>query len=161
MRMPRRPYRVLFVCMGNICRSPAAEGVLNSLLESEGLGKEIECDSAGTIRYHAGNRADARMRRAAESRGINLESIARPVLKSDFEEFDLILTMDEENYSDVTRLERKAKGSAKVARFCEYLSVHDDAEVPDPYYGGDDGFDYVLDLLEDGCSELLRTLKNA
>lgn len=157
--MAKSPYRILFVCMGNICRSPAGECVMRSMGEEEGLAEDIECDSAGTINYHAGNAPDARMRKAAKARGIRIDGAARQVRMSDFSDFDLILTMDEENFANVERMRGGEGGKAVVRRFCELLTEHDDAEVPDPYYGGDAGFEYVLDLLEDGCAELIRKFK--
>lgn len=156
--MAKSPYRLLFVCMGNICRSPAAEGVMRSIVKSNGAGTLIECDSAGTIGLHEGNPSDSRMRRAARARGIELNGTARQVRESDFAEFDLILTMDEENFAGVTRIGHGTAGGATVRRFCEYLTEHDESEIPDPYYGGDEGFEHVLDLLEDGCAELLRSI---
>ncbi|MEM9481146.1 MAG: low molecular weight protein-tyrosine-phosphatase [Verrucomicrobiota bacterium] len=157
--MAEKPYRILFVCMGNICRSPAGECVMRMMTESEGMGDEIECDSAGTIGYHAGNAPDARMRKAATARGIRIDGAARQVRESDFSDFDLILTMDEENFADVDQMRGRKGGRADVRRFCEFLTEHDDSDVPDPYYGGDAGFEYVLDLLEDGCAELIRKFK--
>lgn len=150
------PFRILFVCMGNICRSPAGEGVLQHLIDAEGLGDRIGCDSAGTIGYHAGDPADRRMTAAAAQRGITLTSRARQVRREDLELFDLILTMDEENYYNVCSLARSGAETAKIRRFCEFCREHPDKEVPDPYYGGDRGFEHVLDLLEDGCRQVLE-----
>jgi len=148
---------VLFVCMGNICRSPAAEGVFRKLVADAGREAEFKIDSAGTGAWHAGSPADARMRAAAERRGYRLESIARKVEREDFERFDLIVTMDEDNFDNVTALGGDS-GRARVARmreFCEQLGT---GEVPDPYFGGEAGFEEVLDILEDACSGLLRRL---
>lgn len=147
---------VLFVCLGNICRSAAAEGVFRKLAADAGREGEFEIDSAGTSAWHAGSPADKRMRAAAERRGYSLESRARQIGPEDFERFDLILTMDEENFRNVAELDPEA--GAKVARLCEYCATRQETEVPDPYFGGEEGFEEVLDILEDACSELLRRL---
>lgn len=150
--------RLLFVCMGNICRSPAAEGVMKHLVERENLGHRIECDSAGTIGYHSGELPDHRMRQTARERGIILESRARHIQSKDLETFDLILTMDQENLDYVRGLENASKYSAKIRPFCEFLTHHSNDEVPDPYYQGLQGFYFVLDLLEDGCEGILEEI---
>ncbi|WP_221031536.1 low molecular weight protein-tyrosine-phosphatase [Actomonas aquatica] len=149
------PLRILFVCMGNICRSPAGEGVLIRVVAEAGLADRISIDSAGTIGMHAGERADARMRRAAAQRGYDLTSRARQFTADDFADFDLILTMDEDNRRNVLALAATAADRAKVRAFCSFCSEHDETEVPDPYYGGPQGFEHVLDLLEDGCAGVL------
>jgi protein-tyrosine phosphatase len=148
---------VLFVCLGNICRSPAAEGVFRKLVAEAGRAAEFEIDSAGTGAWHVGSAADHRMRAAAERRGYRLDSIARQISSEDFERFDLILTLDEEIHRRVTALDRGA-GRAGVARLSEFCQVHGAGEVPDPYYGGEEGFEEVLDILEDACAGLLRQL---
>jgi protein-tyrosine phosphatase len=148
------PFRVLFVCMGNICRSPAAEGVMRALAAQAGVAVHVE--SAGTIGYHAGEPPDRRMIAAAKRRGYDLVSRARQVERADFEKFDLILTMDDANLRGVLGLASNDTERAKVARFTTYCREHPGAtEVPDPYYGGGEGFERVLDLLEDGCRGLL------
>ena len=147
---------VLFVCMGNICRSPAAEGVFRKLVTDAGRDDEFYIDSAGTIGYHAGGSADSRMSAAARNRGYSLDSIARRIEPEDFEIFDLIVTMDEDNYRDVSSID--PGNGAGVVRMCDYCQLHDESEVPDPYYGGPAGFEKVLDLLEDACSNFLRKL---
>jgi len=145
---------VLFICMGNICRSPTAEGVFRKLVSEAGRHTDFEIDSAGTIGYHAGDRADRRMRAAAADRGYQLDSIARRIEVADFDRFDLIVTMDNANFRDVSAL---APGSgARVVRMCDYCQEHEETEVPDPYYGGAAGFQKVIDILEDACSNLLR-----
>lgn len=149
-------FRMLFVCMGNICRSPAAEGVMRHLVEKEGLGHRIECDSAGTLDYHTGEPPDWRMRRAAAERGIQVDGSARSVRRRDLEDFDLILTMDDENLDHVQSLDEAGNHAHKIQPFCDYLSRTNASEVPDPYYGGLRGFERVLDLLEDGCEGLLK-----
>ena len=147
---------ILFVCMGNICRSPAAEGVFKKLVEDAGRGQDFYVDSAGTIGYHAGGRADSRMRAAASQRGYSLDSIARRIELEDFDIFNLIVTMDNENFADVSRMD--PGNGAGVVRMCDYCLQHEVVEVPDPYYGGSEGFEHVLDILEDACSGLLRKL---
>jgi protein-tyrosine phosphatase len=148
---------ILFVCMGNICRSPAAEGVFRSLVDQAGLAADFDIDSAGTIGYHAGHPADARMREAAAKRGYSLDSRARRIEYGDFSDFDLIVAMDNDNYEDITSMDTGQ--GARVVRMCDYGDRHGHAEVPDPYYGGADGFETVLDILEDACADLLEELR--
>ena len=154
-----KPFRVLFVCMGNICRSPAAEGTFRHLLKQEGLEKQIDCASAGTIDHHVGASPDARMRSAARERGIQLTSTARQINVADLDRFDLILCMDDENFEHVELMASGRKPRARIRLFCEFVSDSDSREVPDPYYGGTDGFDTVMDLLEDGCANLLENIR--
>ena len=148
--------KLLFVCMGNICRSPSAENVMRELLVREGLADRFELDSAGTIDYHTGKEPDPRMTQAATARGIVMKGRARQVRKSDFEDFDLVLAMDRENESDLKRMAANADQRSKIKMFCEFCTQHGHDEVPDPYYGGEAGFELVLDLLEDGCAGILR-----
>jgi len=148
--------RVLFVCLGNICRSPAAEACFRHTLEAEGLTDEIECDSAGTIDAHIGNPPDRRMREAAWDRGIEMKGQARQIEASDLEQFDLILVMDRDNYESVRALDSQRTHSQKIKLFCEFATSSDEEEVQDPYYGGPEGFETVMDLLEDGCSGLVE-----
>jgi protein-tyrosine phosphatase len=150
---------LLFVCMGNICRSPAAEGIMNAKLKAAGLDDKVVCDSAGTINYHSGNPADSRMRQTARNRDYALDSISRPILPDDLESFDLILTMDDENLANVRRLDSNNQYAEKIRPMCSYCSKHKVTEVPDPYYGGGKGFEQVLDILEDACDGLLAELK--
>lgn len=145
---------VLFVCMGNICRSPAAEGVFRKMVSDAGREEEFYIDSAGTIGYHAGGRADSRMRATAGNRGYQLDSIARRIEQEDFGIFDFIVTMDEDNYRDVSDLDNG--DGAVVVRMCDYCETHANTEVPDPYYGGPAGFENVLDILEDACANFLK-----
>ena len=152
------PTRVLFICLGNICRSPAAEGVFLHLLEREGLQDAFEVDSAGTGSWHLGNRADPRMRSAASRRGIQLPSRARQLEPDDLTRFDHILAMDEDNLSAIRALARRHPVSARVAPITAHCRRLQAREIPDPYYGGADGFDHVLDLLEDACEGLLADL---
>ena len=152
------PTRVLFVCMGNICRSPAAEGVFLHLLAEAGLEDCFTVDSAGTGGWHVGHRADRRMVAAAERRGIHLPSRARQIEAADLQRFDHILTMDADNLAAVQRLERQAPGRARITPLIDHCRQLRSHEVPDPYYGGEDGFERVLDLLEDACAGLLEDL---
>lgn len=155
------PYKVLFVCLGNICRSPAAENIMNYLLDKENLNGQIFCDSAGTGGYHIGSPPDQRMAIAAASKlGIKLRGSARQLQKSDLAEFDLILAMDRENYQDILALDRHGKYHDKVQLMCNYCSQYSVAEVPDPYYGGTQGFNYVIDILLDACTGLIQEVKN-
>jgi protein-tyrosine phosphatase len=153
------PTRVLFVCLGNICRSPAAEGVFRHLLAREGLEEHFEVDSAGTGGWHSGRPADARMRAAARRRGIDLTSRARQITLGDLSGFDHILTMDQDNLASVRALARELAGRPGLARI-EPLTAYGRGlraeEVPDPYYGGPEGFEHVLDLLADACAGLLE-----
>ena len=151
--------KLLFVCLGNICRSPTAEGVMAALVQRAGKSKGIRCDSAGTGGWHEGERADARMRDHARRRGYELTSRSRPLRASDFAEFDLILTMDERNFRDVKHRAPQSPHRAQVRRMTDFCRTHLEREVPDPYYGGDQGFEQVLDLLEDACSGLLDHLE--
>jgi len=140
--------------MGNICRSPTAEGVFRKLVSDAGRDAEFEIDSAGTIGYHAGGKADSRMRSAAKERGYQLDSIARRITFTDFDRFDLIVTMDDDNYHDVNAM--NPGSGAELVRMCDYCEEFDETEVPDPYYGGEAGFQKVIDILEDACANLLR-----
>ena len=151
--------RLLFVCLGNICRSPSAENIMNYLLEQRGLQSQITCDSAGTSSYHIGSSPDSRMGAAAKKRGIRLVGSARQFTTADFEQFDLVLAMDNSNYRSILALDPNGKYAHKVKRMCDYCNQYPDREVPDPYYGGADGFDYVIDLLMDACNGLLQELE--
>ena len=145
--------KLLFVCLGNICRSPAAEGVFLHLLEEQGLADHFVVDSAGTGSWHVGNKADPRMRAAAERRGIHLPSRARQIEIDDLSRFDLVVTMDSDNLRNVRSLAQEA-GNNATATIRSMLT-----DVPDPYYGGEQGFEQVLDLLEDACSGLIEEIK--
>lgn len=149
--------KLLFVCLGNICRSPSAEAVMNHLVESAGLTDLISCDSAGTYGGHAGEPADSRMMRHASLRGYDLTSRSRQIRLSDFDEFDLIIGMDDENMRNLRRLDKDGH-SDKIVKMTDYCTRTAATEVPDPYYGGAQGFEHVLDILEDACSGLLKSL---
>ncbi|NER35446.1 MAG: low molecular weight phosphotyrosine protein phosphatase [Oscillatoria sp. SIO1A7] len=150
------PYKLLFVCLGNICRSPAAENIMNHSLARENLQNQIVCDSAGTSSYHVGSPPDVRMAAAARERGMTFTGSARQFKKSDFEDFDLILAMDRDNYRNILFLDTEDKYSHKVKMMCDFCRDRNDKEVPDPYYGGPEGFNKVIDLLLDASSGLLE-----
>lgn len=155
------PYKLIFVCLGNICRSPSAENIMNHLIEQAGLTEHILCDSAGTSSYHVGSRPDRRMSAAAATKlGIKLRGRARQFEKSDFQDFDLILAMDQENYDNILTLDQTKQYQHKVRLMCEFCSRHTLKEVPDPYYGGQQGFNQVIDLLIDACEGLLTKVKS-
>ena len=148
--------KILFVCLGNICRSPAAEGVMKSLAK----GLPIEIHSAGTAGYHIGELPDSRMRSHALKRGYNLISHARQFDPStDFEKYDRIIAMDGSNLHDLKKMDREKQYQNKLSLMTDYSQKMAANEVPDPYYGGPDGFERVLDILEDACSGLLEQLQ--
>ncbi|MEL7314347.1 MAG: low molecular weight protein-tyrosine-phosphatase [Cyanobacteria bacterium J06559_3] len=150
--------KLLFVCLGNICRSPSAENIMNHLLAKRGLTDQFSCDSAGTSSYHIGSPPDRRMAKAAREQGIFLQGQARQLQPEDFERFNWILAMDNSNYRDILRLDREGRYEGKVRKICAFCRHHSDMEVPDPYYGGEDGFRYVIDLLTDACEGFLDHL---
>ncbi len=159
MENQKLPVKVLFVCMGNICRSPSAEAVMNAYIEREGLQDKIICDSAGTIAYHAGEPADARMQRHANKRDIHLTSISRQIKSIDFEDFDYIIGMDDSNLREMKSFLPSASLAGKITKMTDYCSNSNPGFVPDPYYGGAEGFEHVLDLLEDACEGLLTEIR--
>jgi protein-tyrosine phosphatase len=149
--------RVLFVCMGNICRSPLAQGVFENVLRREGLEDAVFVDSAGTGHWHVGSPPDERALSAASLRGLDLSAQrARQIAREDCQNFDYILTMDEENYHRVSSL---CWGSAVVRPFLDFATDSPEREVPDPYYGGPDGFEHVLDLVEEASEGLLEDIR--
>jgi len=147
--------RILFVCLGNICRSPAAENIMNHLIQQRQLRDQVSCDSAGTASYHVGSPPDRRMAQAAEAKEITLTGRARQFTPADFERFDWILAMDRQNYRDILSLDQLGEYAHKVQLMCDYCRTHPDQDVPDPYYGGTEGFTYVIDLLMDACEGFL------
>lgn len=150
------PYRVLFVCMGNICRSPTAHGVFEAMVKQAGLADRVQVDSAGTHSYHVGAPPDARSQEHALKRGYDLSSqSARQLVAQDFADFDLVLVMDWDNLALAQERCPPAQQS-KVRRLAEFFQHHDSPVVPDPYQGGAQGFERVLDLVEDGCAGLLH-----
>ena len=155
--------RLLFVCLGNICRSPTAEGVMRALVEEEGMSDSVVLDSAGTGEWHVGSPPDTRARAAARKRGIELGGAARTVRRSDFEDFDLLLAMDRSNLADLRALARDEDDLAKVRLLREFdpESVRTgDLEVPDPYYGARGGFDEVLEIVHAACAGLLEHVRD-
>lgn len=151
--------RVLFVCLGNICRSPSAEAVFQKLLAKRGLSSRVDVDSAGTSGWHQGAPADERMQEAGKRRGLSFLSKSRPVDPTDFEMFDHIVAMDSENLAWLEA--EKPKGSrAKLSLMLDWHPDTDERDVPDPYYGGASGFEKVLDLLEPACEGLLEDIMN-
>jgi len=153
-------YKVLFVCLGNICRSPLAEGIMKSYLEKERLKSAIEVDSAGILSYHQGELPDPRMRAHASKRGYELVSRSRPVKIEDFDDFDLILGMDDQNIDDLRDLAPSPEAQLKIHRMVDFCQRIPADCVPDPYFSGASGFENVLDILEDACEGLLKYLKN-
>ncbi len=153
------PLSVLFICMGNICRSPTAHGVLRHKLRLRGLHERIQVDSAGTHNYHPGEPPDRRSQRAAALRGYDIADLrARQLTDDDFEQHDLLLTMDWDNHA-LTEERCPPQLRRKVRRLAEFCRRHTAAVVPDPYYGGDAGFAHVLDLIEDACDSLIDELE--
>jgi protein-tyrosine phosphatase len=155
------PTRLLFVCLGNICRSPTAEGVMRSLVSEARLERSVALDSAGTGAWHVGSPPDARAVAAAHARGITLGGSARQVRPEDFDDFDLVLAMDRANMRELRRLAEGGSGRARVRLLREFDPVSaaaDDLEVPDPYYGAAGGFDEVLDLVQAACAGLLAQI---
>lgn len=150
--------KVLFVCLGNICRSPMAEGVFKYLVEKENLENKIEIDSAGTAAYHVGNSPDTRMRDVAASHGILLTSKAREITPLDLRDFDYIIAMDQSNFDNILLLD-KGETTAKVVMMREFDSDPEDGNVPDPYYGGLDGFEKVYQILMRSNLTFLEKIK--
>jgi len=151
--------KVLFVCMGNICRSPTAHGVFESMIKDAGMIGDVEVDSAGTHAYHVGELPDARSSQCANQRGFDLSYIrARRVEVSDFEYFDYVLAMDADNLS-ILKSMSPTQHKNKVCLFLDYAKDNSESEVPDPYYGGANGFDHVFDLVEEASKGLLDDIK--
>ena len=152
--------KVLFVCSGNICRSPSAEAVFKKLVESKGLKDQFEIDSAGTGSWHVGESADSRMQLHAKKRGYNLTSISRRINPhTDFDYFDIIIGMDDYNIRDLKDRIKDKNDLSKIHKMTDFAREFNYDEIPDPWYGGEEGFELVLDLLEDSCNGLLEKLK--
>lgn len=149
--------RILFVCLGNICRSSSAEEVMRTLVKRAGREKEFELDSAGILSYHQGELPDSRMRMHAARRGYQLTHRSRPVCTDDFFHFDLIIGMDDRNIEDLKERAPSLEAEQKIRRMTDYCRVKVADYVPDPYYGGAQGFENVLDILEDACAGLLES----
>jgi protein-tyrosine phosphatase len=150
---------VLFLCMGNICRSPAAHGVMETLVEQKGLADRIMVDSAGTLDYHEGELPDARMREAAARRGVDLTHRSRPLTARDFHSFDYLVAMDHQNLMDLEEFRPHGKSRAEVSLLMSHCDTPAMDEVPDPYLGGRAAFEQVLDLVDQGCGALLKTIR--
>lgn len=153
-------YSLLFICLGNICRSPAADAVMHHLTETKGLSSNFTIDSAGIGSWHVGEFPDSRMRKHGEKRGYNINHIARQFDRSkDFDIFDYIVVMDDNNYSDICNQTKNAEQKSKVVKMKDYFAHYKgDSSVPDPYYGSPTDFEYTLDLIEDGCKGLLQSI---
>jgi protein-tyrosine phosphatase len=150
--------RILFVCLGNICRSPTAEAVMRGLVADAGLEGEVEVDSAGTGNWHIGDPPDPRAVAAAADRGVELEGAARSVSEADFEAFDLVIAMDRSNRDALLRLATDAEGRDRVRLLREFGDGVEE-DVPDPYYGGEDGFAEVVEIVERNCAALLDEIR--
>lgn len=153
-------HNILFVCLGNICRSAAAEAVMKKIVDDKGASTDFNIDSAGILNYHQGEHADPRMISFASRRGYDVTSISRPVKTADFDRFDLVIGMDNTNVDDLYDRAATAEHTKKIHKMTEFCRKFTNDYVPDPYYGGADGFELVLDLLEDACEGLYETLKD-
>lgn len=151
--------RILFICLGNICRSPAAEEIMRVMIDDAGLSSCIEVDSAGTYGGHAGELPDGRMRAAAFRRGYRLTSLSRQLTPRDYDDFDLLVVMDDSNYERVHRRAMSPEAAAKIHRMTDFCTRIEADHVPDPYYEGAEGFERVLDILEDACGGLLKEIR--
>ena len=151
--------KILFVCLGNICRSPSAEAVFKKLVKDKGLDQQFEIDSAGTHAYHAGEPADARMMKYAKNRNLRLTSISRAFNpRTDFDDFDMIIAMDKDNLRNLRQFARNRDDLKKLYMMTDFSQSYSYDHIPDPYYGGSAGFELVLDLLEDAGEGLCRYL---
>lgn len=152
--------RILFVCLGNICRSPAADGVMNAVVRANGAEARFEIDSAGTGNYHIGDLPDRRMRVHGARRGYTFDHICRQVRPSDFDNFDLIIPMDASNERNLHALAPTTEAERKIVPMAQFIDLSSRYDyVPDPYYEGAEGFELVLDLLENGCDNLFQLLQ--
>jgi protein-tyrosine phosphatase len=156
-----RKIRILFVCLGNICRSPMAESIFSKIIESKNQLNDFEIDSAGLINYHQGELADSRMRSHGLKRGYTIRSRSRQITKQDLDYYDWILAMDNQNMEGLHRIATTPNQYGKfhlITDFCEHNEAN---HVPDPYYGGEQGFENVIDILEDACMGLFKSINNA
>ena len=154
-------YKVHFVCLGNICRSPAAQGIFEHYVRENGLQDRIEADSAGTYGGHRGELPDRRMRTAALYRGFALTHQSRQVKSIGLLDFDLVIAMDDQNYEDLMHIAPSVEATHKIRRMADFLTTRRISYIPDPYYMGAEGFSHVLDLLEESCSNLLTCICKA
>jgi protein-tyrosine phosphatase len=154
-----KPVRILFVCMGNICRSPAAESVLRRMIHSRGLEGRIEVDSAGTLNYHAGSRPDSRSLTALTARGYSTDHKARQVTGQDSHTFDHLIVMDDTNLRDLRDILGSQAGGAQISRLMDWWPAGGRTDVPDPYYGNKQDFEFMMDLIEGACAALLDHLE--
>lgn len=155
--MQAKPVKILFVCLGNICRSPAAEAIFNHKVKEKNLDHLFKVDSAGLHGYHSGENADVRMMRHAQKRGYSLDSISRKITKDDLQEFDLVIAMDDSNIDGIRSIATD-KQMSKVYKITDFIPDSGYVEVPDPYYGGYQGFENVLDILEISVDSLIDML---
>ena len=151
-------FKVLFVCLGNICRSPAAENIFRDFIDSEGRPIAVHIDSCGTASYHVGEPPDQRMQDRLKAHNHSYQGCARQFKQADFDEFDLIIAMDRDNLANLQAHARQPGDSSKLRLFSDFLPDSAPRDIPDPYYGGAKGFDRVITMLEDGCSGILQTL---
>lgn len=159
--MKHKKIKVLFVCLGNICRSPSAEAIFRGFVKKKNIGYQFEVDSAGTSGYHQGEPADARMKTHASKRGYQLTSLSRKFDPTkDFDYFDIIIAMDRDNLHDLRQMAAEKAEEEKLHLMTDFSSEYDYDYVPDPYYGGDQGFELVIDLLEDASNGLFSHLKS-
>ena len=154
-------YKVLFVCLGNVCRSPAAQAIFEHYVRENGMSDVISSDSAGIYGGHKGNPPDRRMRTAALYRGFAVTHIARQVSSMDFLDFDMVVAMDDQNYEDLMHLAPSVEATHKIRRMADFLTTHKISYIPDPYYMGAEGFSHVLDLLEEGCFNLFELIRKS
>lgn len=150
-------HRILFVCLGNICRSPAAEIILQKIVNDAGLADLYKIDSAGIIGHHTGSPPDSRMAESLKQQGFTIHGRARQITARDLEEFDQIITMDESNLADAKKLDTCGTLHPKIQPFVNFCRFHHDPRVPDPYYGGQRGFDHVIEMLKDGCEGIFES----
>jgi protein-tyrosine phosphatase len=167
MKAPPMPaksphHRILFVCLGNICRSPAAEIILQKIVDDAGLAHQYKIDSAGIIGHHTNSPPDSRMAASLKQQGFNIHGRARQITAGDLKEFDQIITMDESNLADAKKLDPTGTLHRKIQAFVSFCRFNHDPRVPDPYYGGQRGFDHVIEMLKDGCEGILEScIKNS
>lgn len=154
-----RPYRIVFVCLGNICRSPTAEGLMQHLVHEAGLDNYFEIDSAGTSAWHAGEPANSKSKRVAAAHGVALRSRARQIDVRDFSYYDLLIAMDNENYENLLRMADTEEQKSRICKLREFDPEPEDGQVPDPYFGGAEGFENVYQIVKRSCEHLLEVLR--